>query len=84
MKDGGQPALAFASERGSHVPAEKRETVSRKEEGKRKKRKTRTKIETPQNLRREEGASKRGAREKTHPKRGAKGMRRRRGRVRTG
>ena len=43
-KNGAQPALAFASERGSHVPAEKRKTVSRKEEGRRKKRKTRTKI----------------------------------------
>jgi hypothetical protein len=38
VKNGGQPALAFASKRGPHIPAE-REMVSGKREEKRKEKK---------------------------------------------
>jgi hypothetical protein len=34
VKNGGQPALAFASKRGPHIPAERREMVSGKREKK--------------------------------------------------
>ena len=37
VKFEGQPTLAFASERGSHIPAEKRKTVSRNRRKKRRK-----------------------------------------------
>ena len=66
MKNGGNPALAFAGERGSQTPAEKRERVSRKG-GKRERKKT-NQNKTSQALGREGGASKRGTREKTCPK----------------
>ena len=67
VKNGGQPPpLAFASERGSQTPAEKRERVSTKG-GKKKKKKTEP-SKTSQTLNREEGASEREARKKTRPK----------------
>ena len=66
VKNGGQPAPTFASERGSQIPAERREKVSRK--GGKKEREKKNEPKTPQALGREEGASEREAREKTHPK----------------
>jgi hypothetical protein len=68
VKTGGQPALAFASKRGPHISAEKREKVSGKREKKReeKRRRKRRTIRkgggiVSQNVGREEGASERDA-----------------------
>ena len=66
--DGGQPAPALASERGSQIPAERREKVSRKGGKKERKKKNTNQKKTSQTLGREEGASEREAREKTRPK----------------